>query len=93
MIYPYTFDQLTAPFADVVDALFNSEIILSQRGEKYNSSEWCSGRALAFNNNPQKTNSGGTRTPSFKHQGERKAFQAYYISPFIKLIRVDSSWV
>ena len=32
MIYPYTFDQLTAPFADVVDALFNSEIILGRSG-------------------------------------------------------------
>ena len=37
----------------------------------------------------KKTNSGGTQTPSFNHQGERKAFQAYCISPYIKLIRLD----
>ena len=49
-----------------------------------------SGRALAFKPTGRgfETNSGGTRTPSVNHQGERKAFQAYCISPYIKLIRV-----
>ena len=79
---------LSFSHVDVGDAF---QIINHLMAERRRNTTGRSGRALAFKPTGRgfETNSGGTRTPSVNHQGERKAFQAYCISPYIKLIRVD----
>ena len=58
---------------------FKLSIILSQRGEKYTRSEWCTGRALAFK--PTGRGFAPRQSLSFSHVDVGDAFQFILITP------------